>query len=632
MKANYGQGAWALKVATDGTLWAGGAMTSAVRENGANQWVGGFVRFAVRPHTAPATPTNLTRRRVDGANAVDWSASATSGVKYEVLRNDRVVATVTGTTATIPGVSVRRPVLRARSRQLGQPVGLDARATSLDRCQPDDCCPMPRPGPTTSTTPHRRIRLEPAAFDASSWKTGAAPLGWGTGPITTNIDVPAGETRAADVVLPRSRSRSLARAFTTYTLTTRADDGIVVYVNGIEVGRSNMPAGARDGRHVRTVGAQHGDGDCLAGGVRRSRSRCCVPAPTSIAVEVHSNYRTTPSTSMDLSIVATVMTEGADHAAGDARAHTRSWRDAQKSGAGVPWYMRVVNRRLGRLIASLAAQGPVHAEPHDGRELRVIPRRSRAAGGRRAGCRHGDHRRSCCSSWASPSTPPMVSSRGCAAGAHRRGSGSTTSSTRPVTCCSTSRCWSASTDSPTSSTLVLLVPLAFGWSSTVRFFAQILAEQLARRDPVAGPGCRAAVRRLDPGAGRHRRPQPRRAPVAVDDGVPLGYAVLGALNALLLAATLVRRHRELVGAGAEPHERRGRHHDCRVVRSTTSQEPAGLARPDAALGLPGVLGARRHRHLVGVLMTVVMLSYPRAQPRRPVRPRRLRLHGASWSG
>ena len=34
---------------------------------------------------------------------------------------------------------------------------------------------------------------------------------------------------------------------------------------------------------------------------------------------------------------------------------------AQKSGAGVPWYMRVVNRRLGRVIAAVAA--PTRATP-----------------------------------------------------------------------------------------------------------------------------------------------------------------------------------------------------------------------------------------------------------------------------
>ncbi|MFI5426967.1 CDP-alcohol phosphatidyltransferase family protein [Aeromicrobium sp. UC242_57] len=39
-----------------------------------------------------------------------------------------------------------------------------------------------------------------------------------------------------------------------------------------------------------------------------------------------------------------------------ARAAYRALAAAQKSGAGVPWYMRAVNRRLGRLIAAGAAQ------------------------------------------------------------------------------------------------------------------------------------------------------------------------------------------------------------------------------------------------------------------------------------
>ncbi|MRK00708.1 CDP-alcohol phosphatidyltransferase [Aeromicrobium sp. S22] len=92
---------------------------------------------------------------------------------------------------------------------------------------------------------------------------------------------------------------------------------------------------------------------------------------------------------------------------------------------------------------------------------------------------------------------------------------------------------------------VLLVPLVFALVSTVRFFAQILAEQLARRDPVAGP---ESVPRFGVWI---------QAPA--DTGLlnlvvvlwawttPFlwAYGVFAALNALLLAATCVRRRREL---------------------------------------------------------------------------------------
>jgi phosphatidylglycerophosphate synthase len=92
---------------------------------------------------------------------------------------------------------------------------------------------------------------------------------------------------------------------------------------------------------------------------------------------------------------------------------------------------------------------------------------------------------------------------------------------------------------------VLLIPLAFAVVSSVRFFAQILAEQLARRDPIAGP---ESVPRLGVWI---------QAPA--DTGLlnlvivlwawttPFlwVYGAMAALNGLLLLATAVRRHREL---------------------------------------------------------------------------------------
>ncbi|KAA1380865.1 CDP-alcohol phosphatidyltransferase family protein [Aeromicrobium fastidiosum] len=99
--------------------------------------------------------------------------------------------------------------------------------------------------------------------------------------------------------------------------------------------------------------------------------------------------------------------------------------------------------------------------------------------------------------------------------------------------------------------VVLLVPLGFAVVSSVRFFAQILAEQLAGRDPVAGP---ASVPRFGVWI---------QAPA--DTGLLnlvvllwawttpylAVYGMFAALNALLLVATVVRRHREL---GALPRE------------------------------------------------------------------------------
>lgn len=310
MKARNGMGAWALKVASDGTLWAGGSLTSAVKENGANQWVGGFVRFAVRPHTAPAKPSQLKVTLKGSDASVSWDASTTSGVTYEILRDDRVVATSASTDVTVTGGA-------ANDRYFVRAVDdWDNRSASTAVARPTTAPVTTTLLPAGATWSYHFDKADavPSAwlqpyFEASSWKTGAAPLGWGSGSIATDIDVPAGQTRA---VASYHRTTFTIPAGATYgdvTLTTRADDGIAVHVNGTEVGRSNLPEGHLSGSSY----ALSAPNTAVATGAPVTFT---VPVSTLkigtnvVAVEVHSMYRATPSSSMDLAIKATT----GDHA------------------------------------------------------------------------------------------------------------------------------------------------------------------------------------------------------------------------------------------------------------------------------------------------------------------------------
>ena len=72
--------------------------------------------------------------------------------------------------------------------------------------------------------------------------------------IATNTDAPAPTSN-------RALSTQFRRAFTIpdpadvsqVRITTRADDGVVVYVNGVEVGRANLPAGTLTGTTYATA-------------------------------------------------------------------------------------------------------------------------------------------------------------------------------------------------------------------------------------------------------------------------------------------------------------------------------------------------------------------------------------------
>jgi hypothetical protein len=306
MRAREGRGAWALMVASDGTLWAGGTMTSAVKENGSNQWVGGFARFAVRPHAAPARPSGLAVSLSGSSARLTWSSSAPAGTSYEVLRGDRVVGVTTAKELTVAGsTGADRFAVRAAD-------GWRNRSASTAVVGPP-AAPAPAAVPlvtagSTWSYLFDNTRSAPTAWqttgDISSWRTGSAALGWGTGPVATSIDVPAGTTRALTSYYRRQFTVPNAAALKAVKLTTRADDGIAVYVNGTEVGRSNLPTG------TLTAGTYALSAQSTATALANQVTfdvpvRLLVSGANTIAVEVHSNYRLTPSASMDLTLTGT---------------------------------------------------------------------------------------------------------------------------------------------------------------------------------------------------------------------------------------------------------------------------------------------------------------------------------------
>ncbi|MDQ7994191.1 MAG: hypothetical protein REI45_16100, partial [Propionicimonas sp.] len=99
-----GSGAWAITRASDGSLWLGGDFTHARARNTNNQWTGGFVRFGSRDTTPPEAPSDLVVRTLDNQDTLTWQAPGGQDdtVRYEVLRQDRAIASTTNTTLTLP--------------------------------------------------------------------------------------------------------------------------------------------------------------------------------------------------------------------------------------------------------------------------------------------------------------------------------------------------------------------------------------------------------------------------------------------------------------------------------------------------------------------------------------------------
>jgi PKD repeat protein len=146
--------------------------------------------------------------------------------------------------------------------------------------------------------------------DRSGWQTGAAPLGWGFADVATNIDIDGPST-------DRPRAAFFATEFEIVDpgrvleleLDTVANDGVVVYVNGVEVGRHNMPAGdithltfASSARRVAAADADPVVIDVPLG--------LLVEGTNVVAASTHLNYRNTPDLGFGLEAELTALQSG----------------------------------------------------------------------------------------------------------------------------------------------------------------------------------------------------------------------------------------------------------------------------------------------------------------------------------
>jgi hypothetical protein len=83
------------------------------------------------------------------------------------------------------------------------------------------------------------------AYSDAAWKTGTAPLGYVSGGVVTTIGYGGVTTNKYPTAYFRKTiSLSNVSLKSNYVVTAFVDDGMALYVNGTEVGRSNLPTGA----------------------------------------------------------------------------------------------------------------------------------------------------------------------------------------------------------------------------------------------------------------------------------------------------------------------------------------------------------------------------------------------------
>ncbi len=139
-------------------------------------------------------------------------------------------------------------------------------------------------------------------YDDSGWATGSAEFGYGDGDESTVISYgPSGSNKWVTSYF--RTTFSIADMPDQVTVKLVADDGAVVYLNGVEALRDNMPEGAIDGSTLASSG-RWGDAESDARAFTIDPA-LLVSGENYITVEVHQDRPSSSDLSMDLDVIGT---------------------------------------------------------------------------------------------------------------------------------------------------------------------------------------------------------------------------------------------------------------------------------------------------------------------------------------
>ncbi|MEO6670641.1 MAG: metallophosphoesterase family protein [Ferruginibacter sp.] len=139
-------------------------------------------------------------------------------------------------------------------------------------------------------------------FNDAAWAAGAGQLGYGDGDETTTVGFGANSSvKYITTYFRKSFSISNPSAYTLFTANVKRDDGILVYLNGIEVYRNNIATGTVTYTTLASLASDDG----------ATAQTFTIPATSfiagnnTIAVEIHQNAVTSSDISFDMQLSAT---------------------------------------------------------------------------------------------------------------------------------------------------------------------------------------------------------------------------------------------------------------------------------------------------------------------------------------
>lgn len=147
-------------------------------------------------------------------------------------------------------------------------------------------------------------------FNDGSWAYGPALLGYGHGDEATVVSYGSqSDNKYTTTYFRKTVSVLDASIFSNYTLRVRRDDGIVVYINGVEKYRNNMPSGSVA---YNTWAAETCSDDGYSWFSSTLAAGSLVTGTNVIAVEIHQRKPTSADISFDLQLTGTGGSTGLD--------------------------------------------------------------------------------------------------------------------------------------------------------------------------------------------------------------------------------------------------------------------------------------------------------------------------------
>ena len=140
------------------------------------------------------------------------------------------------------------------------------------------------------------------SFNDTTWPSGPAQLGYGDGDEATVVPFgPDANNKFITTYFRRAFNVTNASLFTGLTLRLMRDDGAVVYLNGVEVWRTNMPAGTVT--HLTAASAAIGGADESTFVQTTISPSLLVNGTNVLAVELHQSGGTSTDISFDLLLI-----------------------------------------------------------------------------------------------------------------------------------------------------------------------------------------------------------------------------------------------------------------------------------------------------------------------------------------